>query len=132
MSLLLLRLAGSDYKLSERDAKHVFHLMVKSAHNAVFYFLMVEEKLTEEERSSFLKELSKKYQNSQPAGNKSLISKLQYLYLKKKYPTETADLNISQFSSDTICFRLKNSDALVHIMLARAISRRCPNRILLS
>ena len=98
--------------------------MAKNIHNAVFYFLMAEEKLTEQERSSFVKELSKKYQESQPSGHKSLISKLQYLYLKKKYPSETADLNLSQFTNETVTFKLKGNEALVPMFLASAISRR--------
>lgn len=126
MTLLLLRLAGSDYEITGADAKYVFKMMVKSVHNAVFYFLMVEEKLTKEERTSFLQELNKKYRDSQPAGNKSLISKLQYLYLKKQYPSETAELNIRQFSSDTITFRLRAKETIVYNVVARAISRGRP------
>jgi AAA15 family ATPase/GTPase len=126
MTLLLLRLAGSDYEITAVDAKYVFKMMLKSAHNAVFYFLMVEEKLTKEERTSFLQELNKKYRDSQPTGNKSLISKLQYLYLKKQYPSETAELNIRQFSSDTITFRLRSKETIVDNVVARAISRGRP------
>ena len=101
--------------------------MAHNAHNAVFYFLMAEEKLNKEERTAFLQELNKKYKDSQPAGNRSLISRLQYLYLKKKYPSETADLNIKQFSKEAVTLGSKANDTIVHIVLARAISRRCAN-----
>jgi hypothetical protein len=42
LTLLLLRIVGSDYEVTEREAKHVFNVMAKNVHNAVFYFLMVE------------------------------------------------------------------------------------------
>lgn len=62
-----------------------------------------------------MRELSKKYREVQATviGNRFLIGKLQYLYLKKKYPTETADLSLSEFNNETVSFRLKSSEVLV-------------------
>lgn len=113
VNLLLMRIVGSDFEAGEREAKHVFNILSKNAHNAVFYFLMVEEKLSASERSTFVKELSSKYNKVQPIGGKFLISKLQYLYIKKRYPSETAELTLTQFSGETFAFRLKDSDILV-------------------
>lgn len=42
LTLLLLRIVGSDYEITDREAKHVFNVVEKNVHNAVFYFLMVE------------------------------------------------------------------------------------------
>jgi hypothetical protein len=59
--------------------------------------------------------LSEKYREVQATvvGNRFLIGKLQYLYLKKKYPSETAGLIQSEFNNETVSLRQKNSEVFV-------------------
>jgi hypothetical protein len=92
---ILLRLAHTNYKFKEVELDRVETIVKKYAQHGLYFFLMVEPSLEPAKRSAIVSSFVEKF-NKMNEQKKENLNKLQYLYLKKQYPTETANLNIEE------------------------------------
>jgi hypothetical protein len=73
----------------------VNRILKKNVYTGIYFFLMVEDKLEGSIRSSTVSEFTERFNTNEKKENQT-FNKLHYLYLKNKYPAETANLEIEE------------------------------------
>jgi hypothetical protein len=119
-------LANTNYQFKESDLKYVEKIVKKTPHTGIFFFLMVENLLEAGERSKIVKEFVEKYNDNQTKKEQT-FNRNYYLYLKKKYPEETANFNVEEKSlyNESVLVKPKNEELVVSIGICRALSLDC-------
>ena len=88
-------MANTNYRFRESDLNYVTKIIKKAPHTGLFFFLMVENLLEAQARSEAVKAFAEKFNDNQQKKEQTL-SRLHYLYIKKQYPAETANLNLQE------------------------------------
>jgi hypothetical protein len=124
---ILLRLANTNYRFREGDLKYVEKVIKKNPHTGIFFFLMVEPLLEADARSKAVTDFVEKY-NANQEKKEQTFSRIYYHYLKKKYPEETAALNIDEKAlyGETYLTKPKNLELAVPHSLRRTLSSIWP------
>lgn len=130
---VLLRLANTNYRFKASDLEYVEKIVKKNPHNGIYFFLMVENLLEAETRKKVVREFVEKYNGNDEKREKKerkeqTLSRHYYIYLKKKYPEETAALNIEEKSlfNETLVTKPRNSELIVLFPLFRTQSSIWP------